>query len=167
MKLNQLIANPGARTKRTRVGRGIGSTKGKTAGRGVKGQKARTGVSLNGFEGGQSSLFRRLPKVGFTSINRKTFVEINLGILQQAIDAKKIDASKVIDAKALIAAGVIKKEKDGVRLLAKGSLKSKVTLSVTGASKAAVEAVEKAGGKVDLIVRTVAPVVRKKKIGTK
>jgi large subunit ribosomal protein L15 len=167
MKLNQLIANPGARTKRTRVGRGIGSTKGKTAGRGVKGQKARTGVSLNGFEGGQSALFRRLPKVGFTSINRKTFVEINLGTLQQAIDAKKLDTAKVIDAKALIAAGVIKKEKDGVRLLAKGSLKSKVTLNITGASKAAVEAVEKAGGKVDLIVRSVAPVVRKKKIGAK
>lgn len=164
MKLNELTANPGARKKRMRVGRGIGSTKGKTAGRGVKGQKARTGVSLNGFEGGQSALYRRMPKVGFTNINRKDYAEVNLGRLQKAIDEKKLDAAKTIDADALVKSGLIRRPKDGVRLLAHGNIKSKVNLSVAGASQSAIDAVEKAGGKVDVIKREVAPVVRKKKI---
>jgi len=150
MRLNQLSDNEGARKARMRVGRGIGSGKGKTSGRGVKGQKARTGVSIKGFEGGQMPLHRRLPKRGFTSINRLDFVELNLGRLQAAIDAGKLDAKATIDAAALQAAGVIRRPRDGVRLLAKGEIKTAVTISVAGASAAAVAAVEKAGGKVVL-----------------
>ncbi|MGE0152472.1 MAG: 50S ribosomal protein L15 [Reyranellaceae bacterium] len=150
MRLNELSDNPGARKSRMRVGRGIGSGKGKTSGRGVKGQKARTGVSIKGFEGGQMPLHRRLPKRGFNSINRPEFVELNLGRLQAAIDAGKLDAKATIDAAALAAAGVIRRARDGVRLLGKGEIKSAVTISVAGASASAVAAVEKAGGKVVL-----------------
>ncbi len=150
MKLHELRDNPGARTKRMRVGRGIGSGKGKTSGRGVKGQKARTGVAIRSFEGGQMPLYRRLPKRGFNNPLRKTYTEVNLGLLQRAIDAGKVDAAQPIDATVLRAAGVIDRERDGVRLLGKGALTASVTISVAGASKAAVEAVRQAGGEVIL-----------------
>ncbi len=150
MRLNQLSDKAGATKLRTRVGRGIGSGKGKTGGRGVKGQKSRSGVSIKGFEGGQMPLHMRLPKRGFNKPNRKQWAEVNVGRLQKAIDAGKLDAKKAIDAAALIEAGVLRRELDGVRLLAKGELKTKVEITVAGASKAAVEAVEKAGGKVNL-----------------
>jgi len=150
MRLNQLSDNDGARKARMRVGRGIGSGKGKTAGRGVKGQKSRTGVSIKGFEGGQMPLHRRIPKRGFTNVARLDMVELNLGRLQAAIDAGKLDAKGTIDAAALKAAGVIRRERDGVRLLGKGEIKTAVTISVAGASASAVAAVEKAGGKVVL-----------------
>ena len=148
MKLNQLSDNQGARKGRIRVGRGIGSGKGKTAGRGGKGQTARSGVAINGFEGGQMPLFRRLPKKGFTNIFRLDFVVVNVGTLQQAIDDKRINAGEKITAKVLKAAGIINRKLDGIRLLNKGELKSKLTIEVAGASKAAVAAVEKAGGSV-------------------
>lgn len=151
MKLNELKPNPGSKKKRMRVGRGIGSGKGKTSGRGGKGQTARTGVAIAGFEGGQTPLFRRLPKIGFKKFNRKEFAEVNLGRLQQAVDAKKLDTSKAVDAEALLKAGVISHKRDGVRLLGKGEIKTKLTLVVTGASAAAVAAVEKAGGKVEIL----------------
>ena len=157
MKLNELSDNAGARQDRKRVGRGIGSGKGKTAGRGVKGQKSRSGVSLVGFEGGQMPLYRRLPKRGFNNINRKNFNVVNLGRLQKAIDDGKLDAKATIGNEALIQAGVIRRAKDGVRLLAKGELKAKVTLEVAGASAAAVAAVEKAGGKVVVTEAAAAP----------
>jgi large subunit ribosomal protein L15 len=147
MKLNELRDNPGATKKRMRVGRGIGSGKGKTSGRGVKGQKARTGVAIKGFEGGQMPLYRRLPKRGFNNHSMKDYNTVNLGQLQAAIDAGKLDATKMIDAAALKAAGVISKIGDGVRLMATGKLKAKLTLNLAGASAAASEAVEKAGGK--------------------
>jgi len=150
MNLDQLADNPGARRKRTRVGRGIGSGKGGTAGRGTKGQNSRSGVSLLGFEGGQMPLYRRLPKRGFKNPTRKHFSEVNLGRLQTAIDAKKLDSGKTVDAPALVAAGLVRRVQDGVRLLAKGELKAKLTIEVAGASKAAIAAVEKAGGKVVL-----------------
>ncbi|MBV8060994.1 MAG: 50S ribosomal protein L15 [Alphaproteobacteria bacterium] len=148
MKLNDLRDNPGARKKRMTVGRGIGSGKGKTSGRGVKGQKARTGVSIRGFEGGQMPLHRRMPKRGFNNIFAKEYAELNLGRLQQAIDAGRIDAKKPITDETLVQAGVVAKSRDGVRLLGKGELKAKVELTVAGASKSAIAAVEKAGGKV-------------------
>jgi len=148
MKLNQLSDNQGARKGRIRVGRGIGSGKGKTAGRGGKGQTARSGVAINGFEGGQMPLFRRLPKKGFTNIFRLDFVVVNVGTLQQAIDDKRIDAGEKVTAKVLKKAGIINRKLDGIRLLNKGELKSKLTIEVAGASKAAVAAVEKAGGSV-------------------
>jgi len=150
MKLNELSDNPGATPSRTRVGRGIGSGKGKTGGRGVKGQKSRSGVSIKGFEGGQMPLYRRLPKRGFTNIFAKEFAVINLGRIQKAIDAKKLDIKKPVDIDALLAAGLVGKIVDGVRLLAKGDFNAKVDFQVTGASKTAVEAVEKAGGSVTL-----------------
>ena len=150
MKLNQLTDNKGARKPRKRVGRGIGSGTGKTAAKGHKGQKARSGVAIKGFEGGQMPLHRRLPKRGFTNIFAKRYVVVNVGRLQQAIDAGKLDATQDIDAAALKSAGLIKNPRDGVRLLAKGELKAKVKVAVAGASKAAVEAVEKAGGSVTL-----------------
>lgn len=146
MRLNELRDNPGAHRPRKRVGRGIGSGLGKTSGKGQKGQKSRSGVSLLGFEGGQMPLFRRMPKRGFTNIFRKEFQVINLGGLQKAVDEGKLDAKKPINAEVLKAAGLIKKLKDGIRLLAKGELKAKLTIEVSGASKAAVEGVEKAGG---------------------
>jgi large subunit ribosomal protein L15 len=162
MKLNELSDNPGARKNRTRVGRGIGSGKGKTGGRGVKGQKSRSGVAIKGFEGGQMPIYRRMPKRGFTNMFRKEFAVVNVGRLQQAIDDKRLDAKKTIDTAALMAAGLVgRRVGDGVRLLANGELKTKVTIDVAGASKAAVEAVEKAGGKVVL------PEVKEKPEGKK
>lgn len=155
-KLNDLRDNDGARYKFKRIGRGIGSGKGKTSGRGVKGQGSRTGVALMGFEGGQMPIYRRLPKRGFTVPNAKVFVEVNLGRLQTAIEAGKVDAGKAIDAAALKAAGLVGNVRDGVRLLARGELKTKVTIEVAGASKAAIEAVEKLGGSVKLPVAEVA-----------
>ncbi len=148
MKLNELSDNPGSRKPRKRVGRGVGSGVGGTSGKGHKGQKSRSGVALKGFEGGQMPLHRRLPKRGFKNIFAKQYVAVNLGRLQEAIDAGRLDAKGPIDAVALVAAGIFKKTHDGVRLLAKGELKTKVNVTVAGASKAAVEAVEKAGGSV-------------------
>lgn len=151
MKLNDIRDNEGARKGRMRVGRGIGSGKGKTSGRGQKGQKSRSGVAIKGFEGGQMALHMRLPKRGFNNPFGKDFAEVNVGMVQKLVDAKKLDAKKVIDHEALQAAGVARGGKDGVRLLGKGELTAKVTFNVAGASKGAVAAVEKAGGKVDLI----------------
>jgi len=148
MKLNELHDNPGAHNRSKRVGRGIGSGKGKTAARGGKGQTARSGVSLLGFEGGQMPLYRRLPKRGFHNLFSKHHSIVNLGRLQQAIEAGKLDAAKPIDEAGLKAAGLVKAAPDGVRLLAKGGLKAKITIVVAGASKSAVAAVEKIGGKV-------------------
>ncbi len=150
MRLNELRDNPGAHKQRKRVGRGIGSGTGKTAGRGQKGQKSRSGVSLLGFEGGQMPLYRRLPKRGFKNLFRKEFLVVNLGGLQKALDAGKLDGKKTVDEEALRAAGLVSKTRDGIRLLAKGELTAKLTIEVDGASKAAIEAVEKAGGKVIL-----------------
>ena len=149
MKLNLVKDNPGATKNAKRVGRGIGSGTGKTSGSGHKGQKARSGVSINGFEGGQMPIHRRLPKRGFNNVFRKNYIEINLGRLQLAIDAGKLDAGQPIDSAALLAAGVISKPRDGVRILAKGKLTTeKVEIHAAGASKAAIVAVEKAGGKI-------------------
>jgi len=149
MKLNELRDNEGATKNRIRVGRGIGS-KGKTCGRGQKGQKSRSGVAVNGFEGGQMPIYRRLPKRGFKNPFAKEFAVVNLDTIQKAVDAGKLNAA-AIDVAALMNAGVISKELDGVRLLARGAITSSVTISVNSASKAAVAAVEKAGGKVNLI----------------
>ncbi|MEX3008872.1 50S ribosomal protein L15 [Hoeflea sp. TYP-13] len=151
MKLNELRDNEGATKGRKRVGRGIGSGKGKTGGRGVKGQKSRSGVAINGFEGGQMPIYRRLPKRGFTNIFAKDFNVVSLGRLQAAVDAKKLDAKKTVDATALKAAGVIRREKDGVRVLSDGELKAKLKLEVAGASKTAIEKIEKAGGSVKVL----------------
>lgn len=153
MRLNEIADNPGATKNRKRIGRGIGSGKGKTGGRGVKGQKSRSGVAIKGFEGGQMPLYQRLPKRGFNNINRKTFVPVNLGRLQEAIDAKKIDAKKTITIDVLQEAGLVNGVKDGVRLLATGELKAKITLEVSGASATAIAAVEKAGGTVTMITK--------------
>jgi large subunit ribosomal protein L15 len=151
MKLNEIKDNDGSRKGRMRVGRGIGSGKGKTAGRGQKGQKSRTGVSINGFEGGQMPLHMRIPKRGFNNIFAKDFAEINLGQIQKLVEAGKIDAATVIDHAVLKAAGVARGGKDGVRLLAKGDFSIKLSFNVAGASKGALEAVEKAGGAVSVI----------------
>lgn len=153
MKLNDIRDNPGARKKRMIVGRGIGSGKGKTCGRGVKGQKARTGVSLRGFEGGQMPLHRRLPKRGFNNIFARELSEINLGRLQKAIDDGKIDAKKTITTAILVDAGIAAKAKDGLKLLGTGEIKAKIQIEVEAASKSAVAAVEKAGGKVAITVK--------------
>ena len=150
MKLNQLRDQEGATKNRKRVGRGIGSGMGKTAGRGVKGQKARSGVAINGFEGGQMPVYRRLPKRGFNNLFAKSFNEVSVGRVQTAIDAGKLDASKTVDSAALKAAGVIRREKDGFRLLSDGELKAKVSFDVAGASKAAIEKVTKVGGVVNV-----------------
>lgn len=150
MKLNEIRDNPGARRSKLRVGRGIGSGKGKTAGRGGKGQTARTGVSINGFEGGQMPLYRRLPKRGFNNIFALKFVEVNLGRLQEAIDAGKIDAKQPINEEALVAAGLVRRARDGVRLLGKGQLKTQVALEIAGATQSAIAAVEKVGGTVKI-----------------
>jgi large subunit ribosomal protein L15 len=147
-KLNELSPREGSTKGRMRVGRGPGSGKGKTAGRGVKGQKARSGVAIAGFEGGQMPLHMRMPKRGFNNINRKDFAEVNLWRLEQAIAAGKLDAKKAMDADVLIAAGVVRRAKDGLRLLGKGELKSKIDITVYSASASAREAVEKAGGKI-------------------
>ena len=146
VKLNELHDNDGATKPRKRVGRGAGSGTGKTAGRGVKGQKSRSGVAIKGFEGGQMPLYQRLPKRGFNKPNRKEFSVINLGLIQKFIDENKIDPKKDIDEDALIGSGLVRRKKDGIRVLAKGEITAKVKISVTGASKGAVEAVEKAGG---------------------
>ncbi|GGX68844.1 50S ribosomal protein L15 [Tateyamaria omphalii] len=146
MKLHELRDNPGATKPKKRVGRGPGSGTGKMGGRGIKGQKSRSGVAINGYEGGQMPLYQRLPKRGFNKPNRKAFAVVNLGLIQKFIDAGKIDAKKAIDEDALIASGLVRRKLDGIRVLAKGEITSKVELAVTGASKSAVEAVEKAGG---------------------
>ncbi len=151
MKLNEIRDNPGAHYRAKRVGRGIGSGKGKTSGRGGKGQTARTGVALNGFEGGQTPLHRRLPKRGFSNrIFRPDYRVVNLGRVQKAVDDGKLRADQVLDGAALVASGVLRRQGDGVRLLAKGELRSALTIEVAGASKAAVAAVESAGGKITL-----------------
>jgi large subunit ribosomal protein L15 len=151
MRLNDLRDNPGARHKAKRLGRGIGSGKGKTAGKGHKGQKARSGVAVRTFEGGQMPIYRRLPKIGFKNPTRQSFSIINLGTLQAAVDAGRLDAANPIDAATLVEAGVLRRSLAGVRLLAKGELTSPIKLEVTGASKAAIAAVEKAGGTVTLL----------------
>jgi len=150
MKLNDLADNQGARRPRKRIGRGTGSGIGKTSGAGMKGQKSRSGVSIKGFEGGQMPLHRRLPKRGFKNIFAKAYNVVNIGRLQAAVDSGKLDAKKPVDGSALQAAGVVTKPRDGVRLLAKGELKAKLDITVAGASKAAVAAVEKAGGSVSI-----------------
>lgn len=151
MKLNDIRDNPGARKGRMRVGRGIGSGKGKTGGRGQKGQKSRSGVAIKGFEGGQMPLHMRIPKRGFTNAKfAKDYAEVNIGMVQKAIDAGKLDAKKVIDHEALKAAGLARGGKDGVRLLGKGELKAKAEFKVAGVSAGARAAVEKAGGSVDV-----------------
>ena len=151
MKLNGISDNPGASKERMRVGRGIGSGKGKTAGRGVKGQKARTGVAIKGFEGGQMPLHRRLPKRGFWNPFSVDYNEVNLGRIQQAVESGKLDASAPVTLEALIGAGVVSKPRDGVKILGNGELKAKLTFEVAAASKSAVAAIEKAGGAVKLL----------------
>jgi large subunit ribosomal protein L15 len=146
MKLNELRDNPGATKKRKRIGRGPGSGTGKTGGRGIKGQKSRSGVAIAGYEGGQMPLYQRLPKRGFNKPNRKTYAVVNLGLIQKFIDAGKIDAKKDITEDVLVESGVTRRKKDGIRVLAKGDFSAKTSISVTGASKSAIAAVEKAGG---------------------
>ncbi len=146
MKLHELSDNAGATKKRTRVSRGVGSGKGKTGGRGIKGQKSRSGVAINGYEGGQMPLYQRLPKRGFNKPNRKEFAVVNLGLIQKFVDAKKLDGAAAITEDALIASGLVRRKLDGIRVLAKGEVTATLHIEVTGASKAAVEAVEKAGG---------------------
>lgn len=150
MKLNDLRDKDGATHSKKRLGRGIGSGTGKTGGRGVKGQKARSGVAINGFEGGQMPLYRRLPKRGFNNIFAKSYTVVSLARIQVAIDAKKLDAKETVTAETLVAAGVIRRVKDGVRILSDGEIKAKLTFDVAGASKAAIEKIEKAGGSVKL-----------------
>jgi large subunit ribosomal protein L15 len=151
MKLNEIADNEGAVKNRKRVGRGIGSGSGKTGGRGVKGQKSRSGVAINGFEGGQMPIYRRLPKRGFKNIFSTDFNVVSVGRIQAAVDAGKLDAKSTVDAAALKAAGVIRRIKDGVRVLADGDVKDKLTLEVAGGSRAAIEKVEKAGGSVKVL----------------
>ncbi len=146
MKLHELRDNDGATKTKKRVGRGPGSGKGKTAGRGVKGQKSRSGVAINGYEGGQMPLYQRLPKRGFTKPNRKSYAVVNLGLIQKFVDASKIDASAPVTEDVLVQSGLVRRKKDGVRVLAKGDFSAKLDIAVTGASKSAIEAVEKAGG---------------------
>ena len=155
-KLNELAPREGSTKARMRVGRGPGSGKGKTGGRGVKGQKSRTGVSINGFEGGQMPIHMRAPKRGFNKLNRARYAEVNLGRLQKAIDAGKIDTKKDVDEAALVAAGLVRRVRDGVRLLAQGDITTKVKLVVTGATASAIAAVEKAGGSVTVTKPAVA-----------
>ena len=151
MKLNEIKDNEGSTHSRKRLGRGIGSGTGKTGGRGVKGQKSRSGVAINGFEGGQMPIYRRLPKRGFTNIFASDYVVVSLARIQAAVDAGKLDAKATVDAAALKAAGVIRRVKDGVRILSDGELKAKLSLEVAGASKPAVEKIEKAGGSIKLL----------------
>jgi large subunit ribosomal protein L15 len=151
MKLSDIADNAGSRKKRMRVGRGIGSGKGKQAGRGGKGQTARSGVRIKGFEGGQMPLHRRLPKRGFTNIFKLDFAEINLDRLQQAIDSKLVDVKETVTAESLVKTGVLRRAKDGLRLLGRGELKAKIAIEVHGASKSAIAAVEKAGGTVKVL----------------
>jgi large subunit ribosomal protein L15 len=151
MKLSDIADNAGSRKKRMRVGRGIGSGKGKTSGRGGKGQTARSGVRIKGFEGGQMPLHRRLPKRGFNNVFRVEYAELNLDRIQQAIDAKTLDAGAAMNAESLVKAGVVRRPKGGVRLLGRGEIKAKINIEVHGASKSAVAAVEKAGGTVKIL----------------
>lgn len=146
MKLHELHDNEGANRKKKRIGRGPGSGKGKTGGRGIKGQKSRSGVAINGYEGGQMPLYQRLPKRGFNNRNSKSYSVVNLGLIEKFIDAGKLDSKVEITEDTLVASGLVRRKRDGIRILAKGELKSKLNLSVTGASKAAIEAVSKAGG---------------------
>ena len=146
MKLHELHDNEGANRKKKRIGRGPGSGKGKTGGRGIKGQKSRSGVAINGYEGGQMPLYQRLPKRGFNNPNRKSYAIVNLSLIEKFIDAGKLDAKAEITEDTLVTSGLVRRKRDGVRILAKGELKSKLKLNVTGASKAAIEAVAKAGG---------------------
>ena len=148
MKLNDLRDKPGATKDRKRVGRGIGSGSGKTAGRGVKGQKSRSGVAINGYEGGQMAIYRRLPKRGFNNIFSNDFNTVSVARVQAAVDAKKLDAKKPVTVEALVEAGILRRAKDGVRLLGDGEIKSKLNFEIAGASKTAIEKVEKAGGSV-------------------
>ena len=152
MQLNELKDNPGARKAKTRVGRGIGCSKGKTCGRGVKGQTSRTGVRINGFEGGQMPLHRRLPKRGFNSLQQQeaSYATVNLADLERAVERKKLDAGKAVNLDALKAAGLVRANAKQVKLLAKGAVKSKLTLEVNKASEAAIASVKKAGGDVKL-----------------
>ncbi|MCC6009325.1 MAG: 50S ribosomal protein L15 [Rhodobacteraceae bacterium] len=150
MKLHELRDNPGATRKKKRVARGPGSGKGKTAGRGIKGQKSRSGVAINAYEGGQMPLYQRLPKRGFNKPNRKSFTVINLGLIQKFVDAGKIDATQPVTEEALVASGLVRRARDGVRVLAKGEVSSALDLTVTGASQAAVAAVAAAGGSLKL-----------------
>ena len=154
MRLNELSDNPGATKKRKRIGRGPGSGKGKTGGRGLKGQKSRSGVSINGYEGGQMPLYMRLPKRGFNKPNRAKINVVNLHILQKFIDAGKIDASKPITEDILVESGLVRRKLDGIRILAKGDVTSKVDLTVTGASKGAIASVEKQGGSITVIAKS-------------
>ena len=156
MKLHELRDNAGATKARKRIGRGPGSGTGKTGGRGIKGQKSRSGVAIKGFEGGQMPLYQRLPKRGFNKPNRKKFAVINLGLIQKFVDEKKLDASAAITEEALVASGLVRRVLDGVRVLAKGEITAKLNLEVTGASKAAIDAVEKAGGSLKVTVATAA-----------
>ncbi|MCP4818463.1 MAG: 50S ribosomal protein L15 [Shimia sp.] len=156
MKLHELRDNEGATKKRMRVGRGPGSGKGKMGGRGIKGQKSRSGVAINGYEGGQMPLYQRLPKRGFNKPNRKAFAVVNLGLIQKFVDEKKLDASAAITEDALISSGLVRRKLDGVRVLAKGEISAKLNIEVTGASKAAVAAVEKAGGSLTVKTATAA-----------
>lgn len=146
MRLNELHDNPGANKNKKRIGRGPGSGKGKTGGRGLKGQKSRSGVSLNGYEGGQMPLYMRLPKRGFNKPNRKEFAVVNLGLIQKFVDLKKLDTKIEINEDVLVESGIVRRKLDGVRILGKGVITSKVNISVSGASKTAIEAVEKLGG---------------------
>lgn len=156
MKLNELRDNPGAVKERMRVGRGIGSGKGKTAGRGVKGQKARSGVRIKGFEGGQMPIYRRLPKRGFNNVNARDLNEVNVGRVQQAVDAGRLATDAPVTIEALVAAGVCSRVRDGVKILGVGELTAKLTFQVSGASKSAVAAIEKAGGSVEILGGAVA-----------
>ncbi len=157
MKLNEIRDNPGAVKKRMRVGRGIGSGKGKTAGRGVKGQKSRSGVAIKGFEGGQMPIHRRLPKRGFNNVGARDLNEVNVGRIQQAVDAGRLDVSAPVTIEALVAAGVCSRVRDGVKILGIGELKAKLTFDVAGASKTARAAIERAGGSVKVPGEDVAP----------
>ncbi len=169
MRLNEIKDNPGARKMRVRVGRGIGSGLGKQAGRGGKGQTARTGVAIGGFEGGQMPLHRRLPKRGFNSLFRDKFNEVNVGALQAALDSGRLDAGQPIDNAALVAAGILRRPKDGLRLLGDGELTAKVAITVNHASATARAAVEKAGGSITLIAKKIieADEVKRKKTAAK
>ncbi len=168
MKLNELKPQPGSTRTKLQVGRGIGSGKGKTCGVGQKGQKSRSGVAINGFEGGQMPLYMRMPKFGFSNVKFATrYSELTLGKLQESIDSKKLDAKKAITEDMLVEAGVINNKRDGVKLLGSGALKAKVDLTVSKATKSAAAAVEKAGGKITFIERKVAPVKNGKVKGQK
>lgn len=168
MKLNELSPRAGSKKKKLIVGRGIGTGKGKTCGVGQKGQKSRSGVAINGFEGGQMPLYKRLPKFGFSNKQFATdYAELTTGKLQAMIDSKKIDAKGTIDEDALVKAGVVRRKLDGIKLLNNGELKTKVTLKISKATKGAAKAVEKAGGKLEIIEIVIAPVVNKKRPATK